>query len=251
MSWRRQGNAPASVCAFPCPKGPLPGPPRRHTAHPSAKNTLRRWRNCFFVCGARCAPAPGPSALRVTLRLAHGRAAKSRCAKNAAGLGPACFFVSALLSDPVRGLRASWCHAAGPPRRHTARPSAKNTLRRWRNCFFVCGARCAPAPGPSALLGVTLRALRDGTLLAPPRKTPCAVGATAFSSAGLAVRLLPGPPRFLLVQQAGDAGRRRRELQIPRSPAGRRARSFRCASFPHRTRSAGLRRGPRRSCPAL
>jgi len=44
---------------------------------------------------------------------------------------------------------------------------------------------------------VTLRALRDGQLLVPPRKTPCACGATAFSSAGLAVRLLRAPPRFL------------------------------------------------------
>ena len=172
------------------------GPPRRHTARPSAKNTLRRWRNCFFVCGARCAPAPGPSALRVTLQsLRDGRLLRappemppgrarpvfrsarvtaallpalprfvSRCVSLAAGSlsraarkmplagGQPVFSSPPLLSSPARGLRASWCHAAGPPRRHTARPSAKNTLRRWRNCFFVCGARCAPAPGPSALL---------------------------------------------------------------------------------------------------
>ena len=198
MSWRRQGNAPASVCAFPCPKGPLPGPARRHTARPSAKNTLRRWRNCFFVCGPRCAPAPGPSALRVTLRLAHGRAAKSRCAKNAAGLGPACFFVSALLSDPVRGLRASWCHAAGPPRRHTARPSAKNTLRRWRNCFFVCGARCAPAPGPSALLTCPAgRRRRAASARAPDPSLPC-----GQESSVLPLRLL-SPPDPLCWAPAG------------------------------------------------
>ena len=213
MSWRRQGNAPASVCAFPCPKGPLcacsralrascchaAGPPRRHTARPSAKNTLRRWRNCFFACGPRCAPAPGPSALlAVTLRLAHGRAAKSRCAKNAAGLGPACFFVSALLSDPVRGLRASCCHAAGPSRRHTARPSAKNTLRRWRNCFFACGPRCAPAPGPSALLTCPAgRPRRAASAQAPDPSLPC-----GQESSVLPLRLL-SPPDPLCWAPAG------------------------------------------------
>ena len=51
-----------------------------------------------------------------------------------------------------RRLHAS-CHAARPPRRATARPSAKNTLRLRRNCFFACGSRCFPAPGRSALLG--------------------------------------------------------------------------------------------------
>ena len=44
------------------------------------------------------------------------------------------------------------CHAARPPRWATARPSAKNTLRLRRNCFFACGSRCFPAPGRSALL---------------------------------------------------------------------------------------------------
>ena len=44
------------------------------------------------------------------------------------------------------------CHAAAAARRHTAYPSAKNTLRLRRNCFFVCGVRCAAAPPASALL---------------------------------------------------------------------------------------------------
>nr|DAX62375.1 MAG TPA: hypothetical protein [Caudoviricetes sp.] len=53
---------------------------------------------------------------------------------------------------------------------------------------------------PASPLPVTLRALRDGQLLTPPGKTPCACGATAFSSVGFAVPLLPGAPRFLCVQ---------------------------------------------------
>mgnify|MGYP000553259339 CR=1 FL=1 len=58
---------------------------------------------------------------------------------------------------PLAAKRRIWslrrrCHAARPPRRATARPSAKNTLRLRRNCFFACGSRCFPAPGRSALL---------------------------------------------------------------------------------------------------
>ena len=60
---------------------------------PEQEERLRR--NCFFVCGARCAAAPRASALPVTLRV--GRMAGSlsgHSAKNAAGLRPACFFAS-------------------------------------------------------------------------------------------------------------------------------------------------------------
>ena len=84
--------------------------------------------------------------------------------------GPACGRPWAL---PIRSgvclpcapvLRASCCHAAAAAQRHTAYPSAKNTLRLRRNCFFVCGTRCAAAT-PASALPVTLRALRDGRLL--------------------------------------------------------------------------------------
>ena len=48
-----------------------------------------------------------------------------------------------------------------------------------RPVFYLYGPLCAYPPRFS----VTLRLLRDATLLTPPRKTPCACGATAFSSA--------------------------------------------------------------------
>ena len=65
---------------------------------------------------------------------------------------------------------------------------------------------------------VTLRALRDGQLLVPPQKTPCACGATAFSSAGCAVRLLRTPPRFLsrcAPSAAGNCSLLRRTCRWP------------------------------------
>ena len=65
--------------------------------------------------------------------------------------------------------------------------SGRSELCRWRQSEG--SGACGDA--------VTLRRLRDATLLAPPRKTPCACGATAFSPAGRAVRLLHTPPRFL------------------------------------------------------
>src|SRR5699024_9619228 len=40
------------------------------------------------------------------------------------------------------------------------------------------------------------------------------------------------------------SARRRHKLRIPPPAASGRQRSLRCASSPHRTRSAGLRRGP-------
>ena len=57
-----------------------------------------------------------------------------------------------LYGPPMRLPSALLCHAAAAARRHTAYPSAKNTLRLRRNCFFVCGVRCAAAPPASALL---------------------------------------------------------------------------------------------------
>ena len=78
------------------------------------------------------------------------------------------------------------CHAAAAARRHTAYPSAKNTLRLRRNCFFGCGARCAAATHASAL-PVTLRALRDGQRSsgAPPRGIAAAASATNVPPARL------------------------------------------------------------------
>ena len=72
-----------------------------------------------------------------------------RSAGNAAGLRPACFLP---LWSPMRLPSALLCHAAAAARRHTAYPSAKNTLHLRRNCFFVCGLRCAAAPLVSAIL---------------------------------------------------------------------------------------------------
>ncbi len=43
------------------------------------------------------------------------------------------------------------CHAARPPRRHTAHHSAGNAAGLARVCFPVCVVHCAPAPGRSAL----------------------------------------------------------------------------------------------------
>ena len=104
-------------------------------------------------------PRSGPSGLLPTAR----RFSLSRlaCSRRPASLrlglvcGPPCGPVLALA--PVhpgcsRRLAASWCHASRPPRRATAHRSAKNTSRLWRDCFFVCAARCCPAPGRSALL---------------------------------------------------------------------------------------------------
>ena len=81
-------------------------------------------------------------------RRGHYSPLRRKCRRASAGL------FSGLRGSLCRGsrrLRAS-CHAARPPRRATARPSAKNTLRLRRNCFFACGSRCFPAPGRSALL---------------------------------------------------------------------------------------------------
>ena len=49
-------------------------PPRRHTAQHAAKNAAGLGPTCFFVFVFRCVPAPGFSALFVTLRLfaTHG-----------------------------------------------------------------------------------------------------------------------------------------------------------------------------------
>src|SRR5699024_4518360 len=62
------------------------------------------------------------------------------------------------------------------------------------------------------------------------------------------------PPRvilLLLVQQTGHAGLVAASAVSLASPPVGKARSLRCGSSPHRTRSAGLRRGPHsRSCPA-
>ena len=82
--------------------------------------------------------------------------------------------------------------------------------------FYLYGL-LAPLCAYPPRFSVTLRLLRDATLLTPPRKTPCACGATAFSSAGFAVRLLRSSPRFFLTYPAGTPRRsRRRKLWITR-----------------------------------
>ena len=103
--------------------------------------------------GRRCHAAPPP---RRAAFIRGSSSRHSRCGlryKRATGtfahaaVSPPC-----PLSSPMRLPYALLCHAARPPRRATARPSAKNTLRLRRNCFFACGSRCFPAPGRSALL---------------------------------------------------------------------------------------------------
>ena len=93
-------------------------------------------------------------------------------------------------------LRAS-CHAAGWAHGRVAkRPFREKCRRASPGLFFRLHVLLAPLCAYPPRFSVTLRLLRDATLLTPPRKTPCACGATAFSSAGCAVRLLRPPPRF-------------------------------------------------------
>ena len=68
------------------------------------------------------------------------------------------------------------------------RCSAKNTLRL-----------------PSAILSVTLRPLRCGTLLTAPPEMPPGAARPVFRSARCAVCLLPGAPRFSLSRCAPSA----------------------------------------------
>ena len=148
---------------------------------------------------------------------AHLRAKRRPCGTVALRNAPAGAALLVLSPQSLAALRgslfankpaASHCHAAAAARRHTAYPSAKNTLRLRRNCFFVCGARCAAATHASAL-PVTLRALRDGQRSsgAPPRGIAAAASATNVPPARLLtlrfrlhVLLAPlcaYPPRFL------------------------------------------------------
>ena len=54
----------------------------RRTAHPSAKNTLHLRRNCFFVCGLRCAAAPLVSAILSYLSSRHATPGSSLPSRN-------------------------------------------------------------------------------------------------------------------------------------------------------------------------
>ena len=89
-------------------------------------------------------------------------------AGNAAGPRPACFPACAAHCAAAHdGSALLCCHAARPPRRATARPSAKNTLRLRRNCFFACGSRCFATTGaPRFCVGAALVAAR-GRVWAP------------------------------------------------------------------------------------
>ena len=139
--------------------------------HGAGRRYVVRWRQDLKAVAARigrrvsmlCLTAPAdypPNLAACALYLPGQRHPGLRCAGlaavpvprsagNAAGLRPACFLP---LWSPMRLPSALLCHAAAAARRHTAYPSAKNTLRLRRNCFFVCGVRCAAAPPASALL---------------------------------------------------------------------------------------------------
>src|SRR5699024_9756510 len=97
----------------------------------------------------------------------------------------------------ARRLAASRCH--GLPARDARLPSVSGWSAGRPAALRSPSLRSIrAAPDGSPLPGVMLRALRDGQLLTAPRKTPRACGATAFSSARLAVALLPGAPHFSL-----------------------------------------------------
>ena len=67
-SWATQKAGPLPLAAAPCGSFSCHAsrPPPRRTAHRSAKNSFGLRPNCFFVCAAHGAPAPGRSALRLT-----------------------------------------------------------------------------------------------------------------------------------------------------------------------------------------
>ena len=124
-----------------------------------------------------------------------------RSAGNAAGLRPACFLP---LWSPMRLPSALLCHAAAAARRHTAYPSAKNTLRLRRNCFFVCGVRCAAAPPASALLCHAAAAARRHTAY-PSAKNTLRLRRNCFFVCG--VRCAAAPPASALLRRGGPSGR--------------------------------------------
>ena len=142
---------------------------QRHTAYPSAKNTLRLRRNCFFGCGARCAAATHASALPVTLRALRDGQRSS--------------------GAPPRGIAAAASATNVPPARLL-------TLR------FRLHVLLAPLCAYPTRFSVTLRALRDGQLLTAPPNMPLACGQPVFRSAQFAVALLPGAPRFFFILPA-------------------------------------------------
>ena len=127
-------------------------------------------------------------------RRGHYSPLRRKCRRASPGL------FSGLRGSLCRGSRRlrAFCHALPVRDAVTIPRSAGNAAGLRPACFPACAAHCAAAHDGSAL-PVTLRALRDGQLLVPPQKTPCACGATAFSPAGLAVSLLPGAPRFCVV----------------------------------------------------
>src|SRR5699024_942178 len=98
--------------------------------------------------------------------------------------------------SPARRLSASRCHAslASRPGRLPSDSGSKQVrcaALRFRTLALVQ----APLLGGSALPIVTLRTLRDGTLLAPPPKMPPALPA-CFSVCG--ARCVPAPGRSAL-----------------------------------------------------
>ena len=109
------------------------------------------------------------------------------------------------------------------------------------------GASVTGAAAPrAARIGVTLQALGAATLcqLGPPGRRRC----RASEIPGRLMWLGNGVPHVGATcgrpPRAEGALRRRPKLRIVRFAASGKAHSLRWASSPHRTRSAGLRRGP-------
>ena len=120
-----RGLAPAAV-----PQGPNTSRPRRRKVR-SRRDALA-WAS---LPPLPCSSSPQPPHC---VGLGWGAPAAGRSKNGAAANG----------SAPCGSFG---CHASHPPPRRTAHRSAKNSLCLRHNCFFVCAARCTPAPGHSAL----------------------------------------------------------------------------------------------------
>ena len=132
------------------------------------------------------------------------------------------------MQRPPTGARASSCLCAD-----------FRAFRFTRRCLGGYPGRCASLAAP-AWAGVGSRNSGSRRIGRQHRKTAqvseAAEGAgdTKSASAGISAETVPRP------RAASSA-----QAPYPSLPPLAKARSFRCASSPHRTRCAGLRRGPR------
>ena len=134
------------------------------------------------------------------------------------------------------GACGNWGSCAGIPWADNVgatcgRPLARVSTNPWG---ATTSARHPPAgmpPGRAAFLKVASRGFSSKAPLAPSTLDPGAHGGGGLC---LACR-----------DRACIAARRRCKFQIIRFAASGKAHSFHCISSPHRTRFAGLRRGPR------